>query len=133
LLTVGAEDKVTSAEASDLRYLDAHSVRCAAGTLSDFRVCTEDAEPLGQVGGVLISPSSRQLRYFVIDRPGLFSRRRLLLPAEAGAVVEGDERRLMISARRDELDLTTYQPRSVPEFSDDDLITTLFPVESGAR
>jgi hypothetical protein len=125
---------VTSAEASDLRYLDAHSVRCAAGTLSDFRVCTEDdAEPLGQVGGVLISPSSRQLRYFVIERPGLFSRRRLLLPAEAGAIVEGEEKRLTISARRDELDLATYQPRSVPEFSDDDLITTLFPVESGAQ
>ena len=33
---------------------------------------------------------------------------------------------LKINARKDELDLETFTPSSVPEFSDDDLITTIF-------
>src|SRR4051794_22081067 len=38
---------------ADLRYLDAASVRIPAGFLSDFRVCTEDSQPLGNIDGVL--------------------------------------------------------------------------------
>jgi hypothetical protein len=33
---------------------------------------------------------------------------------------------LKINARKDELNLETFTPSSVPEFSDDDLITTIF-------
>lgn len=113
-------------ESADLRYLDAHSVRCAAGNLSDFHVCTEDAQPLGSVDGVLISPSQRQLRYFVIDKPGLLSHRRYLLSIEEGAVLQPDRKTLQIPARMDQLELTSFSRRSVPEFSDDDLIATVF-------
>jgi hypothetical protein len=116
----------TAEVASDLRYLDAHSVRCSAGHLSDFRVCTEDAEPIGSVNGVLISPSLRQLRYFVIEKPGLFMHRRYLLPAEAGAVVQHDSKTLQIGSSKHELEMETFKPGSVPPFSDDDLLQTMF-------
>ena len=111
---------------ADLRYLEAQSVRCPAGNLSEFRVCTEDAQPLGNVEGVLISPSERRLAYFVIDSPGFFVHRRYLLPADSGAVVQDEPKTLRISARKDELDLQTFNPRSVSEFSDDDFVETMF-------
>jgi hypothetical protein len=110
----------------DLRYLEADSVRCPAGTLAEFRVVTEDAEALGNVSGVLISPATRRCEYFVIESPGIFSHRRYLLPVEAGAVVENEPKRLKISARKDELELQTFTPSSVPEFSDEDLLTAMF-------
>ena len=112
-------------EIADLRYLDASNVRCPAGYLSDFRVCTEDAEPLGHIDGVLISPVTRRCEYFVIEATGLFSHKHFLLPVEEGAILQ-EPATFKINARKDELDLETFTPSSVPEFSDDDLITTIF-------
>ena len=112
--------------AADLRYLDASSVRCPAGMLSEFRVCTEDAQQLGSVNGVLISPSLRQLRYYVIEQPGLFVQRRYLVSADTGAVLEPDRKTLKIDAPKDELDLQSFKLGSVPPFSDDDLVQTMF-------
>jgi hypothetical protein len=113
-------------ETADLRYLEAHSVRCRADSLSDFRVCTEDAQPLGSVECVLIRPSSGRLEYFVVESPGLFLHRHYLVPAGAGAVVQEDPKTLRITARKDELNLQTFKPHSVPGLSDADLLTTAF-------
>jgi PRC-barrel domain len=110
---------------TDLRYLEADSVRCPAGNLSDFRVCTTDAESLGNIRGVLISPSTRRCEYLVIESRGLFNHRRFLLPVDAGAVVAEEPRTLKVSARKDELDLESFKPNSVRLFSDDDLVSTL--------
>jgi hypothetical protein len=114
-------------DTDDLRYLEAESVKCAAGNLAGFRVCTRDAQPIGRVRGVLIRPAERRVAYFVIDSPGLFAHKRYLLPIEAGASVSEDPKTLRVSARRDELDLQTFTPRSVADFSDDDLLQTMFP------
>jgi PRC-barrel domain protein len=110
---------------ADLRYLDASNVRCPAGYLSDFRVCTEDSESLGHIDGVLISPLTRRCEYFVIEAKGLFSNKQFLLPVEEGAMLQ-EPATLKINARKDELDLETFTPSSVQAFSDDDLITTIF-------
>ena len=110
---------------TDLRYLDAASVRCPAGYLSDFQVCTQDSEPLGNIGGVLISPLTKRCEYFVIQSRGFLGQKQFLLPVEAGAIVE-EPATLKISARKDELDLETFTPSSVPRFSDEDLIATMF-------
>jgi hypothetical protein len=118
-------DKRTDDKTS-LRYLEANSVRCSDGQLSDFRVCTEDSQPLGSVEGVLISPSTRRCEYFVIESRGLFTHRRFLVPVEAGAVVQDAFNTLKISARKDELNFEAFTPSSVPQFSDEDLITTIF-------
>ena len=109
-----------------LRYLEADNVNCPSGNLAAFRVITADAEALGHVSGVLISPATRRCEYFVIESPGLFSRRRFLLPVDAGAVLEDDGKSLRIPARKDELDLQSYTPHSVPVFSDEDLLTAMF-------
>lgn len=111
---------------ADLRYLEANAVRCAEGHLSDFRVCTEDSLPLGSVDGVLISPSTRRCEYFVVESSGLFRHRRFLVPVETGAIVQDAFNTLKISARKDQLDLADFTPSSVPQFSDEDLITAMF-------
>ena len=111
---------------ADLRYLDAESVRCAAGHLSDFNVRTSDAQALGSIEGVLISPSSRRLEYFVIESRGRLLRRKYLLPIGAGPLVQEDACTLRIGASKDELHLETFSPHSIPAFSDDDLIKTMF-------
>lgn len=110
----------------DLRYVDAECVRCSAGNLAGFRVCTEDAQPLGSINGVLISPSSRQLKYFVIQTPGRFLQRRYLLSADSGTTVQEDQKTLLIGARRDEVELESFQAQSVPDFSDTDLLEAVF-------
>ena len=117
----------TSDVTADLRYMGASSVRCSTGNLLGFRVCTEDDQSLGNVEGVLISPTERRVAFFVIETDGLFVHRRILLPVGAGAVVQEEPKTLHISARKDELDLQTFRPRSVPDFSDDDLLRTIFP------
>jgi hypothetical protein len=110
---------------ADLRYLEANSVRCSLGNLADYRVCTADSESLGNIEGVLISPSMRRCEYFVIESRSLFEQHWFLLPVETGAIVE-EPKTLKIAARKDELDLETFTPSSVPQFSDEDLITTIF-------
>jgi hypothetical protein len=112
-------------EIAHLRYLDANNVRCPAGYLADFTVCTVDSESLGHINGVLISPVTRRCEYFVVESKGLFSHKRFLLPVEAGASLQ-EPATLKINARKDELDLEAFTQRSVPEFSDEDLITTIF-------
>ena len=111
---------------ADLRYLKADSVNCPSGTLADCRVVTADAEALGNVSGVLISPATRRCEFFVIASPGLLSQRRFLLPIDAGAVLENDPKSLRLSARKDELDLQSFSLHSVPQFSDEDLLTAMF-------
>ena len=111
---------------ADLRYLKADSVNCPSRTLADFRVVTADAEALGNVSGVLISPATRRCEFFVIASPGLLSQRRFLLPIDAGAVLENDPKSLRLSARKDELDLQSFTLHSVPQFSDEDLLTAMF-------
>ena len=61
----------------------------------------------------------------VIESKGLLSHKRFLLPVQEGASLQ-EPATLKINARKDELDLETFTPSSVPEFSDDDLITTIF-------
>jgi hypothetical protein len=114
-----------SSQIANLRYLDATSVRCPAGYLSDFRVCTQDSEALGNIGGVLISPVTRRCEYFVIESRAFLNHKRFLVPVEAGAIVQ-EPATLKINARKDELDLETFTPSSVQKFSDEDLITTIF-------
>lgn len=124
------EGRTAEQESADLRYLEADHVRCPAGTLSEFRVSTEDAKPLGIVEGVLISRSLGRLAYLVLRLPGLLMSRRFLLPIEAGAVVEDAPKVLRVHARREDLHLRTFTPRSVPNLSGADLNAALFAADA---
>jgi hypothetical protein len=120
---VGAKELEPNA---DLRFLKADSVNCPSGNLAEFRVVTADAKALGNVSGVLISPTTRRCEFFVIASPGLFYQRRFLLPIDTGAVLEDGPKSLRLTARKDELDLPAFTPHSVPQFSDEDLLTAMF-------
>lgn len=115
------------AATDELRYLEAHNVRYPQGTLADLDLCTTDDEKLGVIGGVLIDPTHRRVRYYVVESPGWFRVRRYLLPADAPAVVELDERVLRVEAPAADLAPSEFDPASTPRFSDDDLLNAMFP------
>ena len=130
LLSVGAAESMATepnAATGDLRYLEAHNVRYPQGTLADLDLCTTADEKLGVIEGVLIDPAHRRVRYYVIESPGWFRVRHYLLPADAPAVVESDERVLRVEAPAADLTRREYDPASTPRFSDADLLTAMFP------
>lgn len=113
--------------AGDLRYLDAQRVRCPLGTLADLALRSEDDEKLGAIEGVLIDPAQRRVLYYVVESPGWFRARRYLLPADAPARVHSQDRVLRFGAPAAALERREFDPESTPEFSDDDLLTAMFP------
>jgi hypothetical protein len=85
-------------------------------------MCTADDEQLGSFDGLLVDPASRRVRYFVVERASALRRRRYLVPADTLATL--DERTLRVQAHAD--DLERFDARTVPAFSDEDLITAMF-------
>jgi hypothetical protein len=121
------ESNVTEPHATDdLRYLDAHNVRYPEGTLADLNLCTANDEKVGAIGGVLIDPAHRRVRYYVIESPGWFRVRRYLVSADATAVIEPAERVLRVEAPASDLTGREFDPATTPHFSDDDLLTSMF-------
>lgn len=111
-----------------LRYLDAASVLHPDGTLAGIRVCTPADEPIGSVEGVLIEPAHRRVRYYVVVRSTLLRNRRYMVPADRVAILNSDGRTIRIEAG-DEL-IERFEPSSVPTFSDEDLIDTIFATDA---
>ena len=111
---------------SDLRYLEAQNVEIPAGRLAGFEVCSRDNEKLGDIDGVLIEPSARRVRYFVVKASGWLTRGRYLLPVEDLASVDRDHHLLRIEATADELAHQKFEARAVPRFSDEDVVTVMF-------
>jgi hypothetical protein len=107
---------------ADLRYLDADHVEHPTGTMQGVLMCTADDEQLGSFDGVLVDPLSRRVRFFVVERKSALRRRRYLLPADTLATL--DERMLRVEAHAE--DLERFDARTVPPFSEEDLITTMF-------
>ena len=104
----------------DLRYLDAGHVEHPTGTLEGLSVCTEENQPLGCLDGVLIEPSTRRVRYFVVD-PTEPSQERCMLAADAPVVLDIRGRTLRVGPGADMEPLQDSQP-----FSDEDVMTALF-------
>jgi hypothetical protein len=117
--------KVSTAETDSLRYLEANAVDCPTGKLEGLSVVSQDDEALGVVSGVLIDPVTRQLRYFVIQAARLFNRRRYLVRADAPAVMS-DDKTLRVEQPFESIERQRFDSRSVPRFSDDDLMAALF-------
>lgn len=114
---------MTSVEEQRLRYLEAAKVEYPDGTLDGFEICTEASESLGSLEGVLVEPSRRRVRYFVIGPRG-WKRRRYLVPAECPARIDTDDSRIYVEAGR--ADVRPYEPSRVLRFSDVDVVDALF-------
>jgi hypothetical protein len=108
-----------------LRYLDADAVECPAGKLDGLRLVARD-EPLGSIDGVLIDPSTRKLRYYVVGRARLFKKQRYLVSADMPAVVLPDQKALHVELSVDEIERQQFDSDSVEDFSDDDLLKAMF-------
>jgi hypothetical protein len=109
---------------SALRYLPARQVGHGSGTFAGVTMCTAEGEPLGEFAGMVVEPAVRRTRFLVIERPGKLRSRRYLLDADTPAVLDPNGQTLRVEA--DEDDLERFDARTIPTFSDDDLIEALF-------
>jgi PRC-barrel domain protein len=119
-------NEVNTDNADSLRYLGANAVECPVGKLEGLRLFSQDDEALGKIDGVLIDPTTRQLRYYVVDGTRLFYRRRYLVPADSPAVVLPDHKALRVDIPADSIERQRFDARVIPPFSDDDLLTAMF-------
>lgn len=110
--------------AGNLRYMAAADVAHPTGTLAGLTICTQDDEKLGAIGGVLLEPASRRVRYFVVEDPAMLSRRRYLLAADTPAVLDTTDSKLRVDANAG--DLERFDSRSFRTVSDEDLVTAMF-------
>jgi hypothetical protein len=109
-----------------LRYLDGTAVECPGGKLEGLSLVSKDDEALGVINGVLIDPNTRQVRYYVIEPGRFFNRRRYLVSADMPAVVVPENRALRVELPSDLIERHRFDSRSVPRFSDDDLLAAMF-------
>ena len=110
--------------AGNLRYMAATDVAHPTGTLAGLTICTQDDEKLGAIGGVLLEPESRRVRYFVVEDRAMLSRRRYLLAADTPAVLDTTDSKLRVDANAG--DLERFDSRSFRAVSDEDLVTAMF-------
>src|SRR3954451_469586 len=114
----------TEADIHDLRYLDAAHVEHPAGVLAGARVRDETGQTLGSLEGVLVEPSSRRLRYYVVQRPATAGRRRYMVCADNPAILNAEEGTIEIEGNAS--DMERFDARDIPAFSDEDVITAVF-------
>lgn len=110
-----------------LCYLDASKLDSPVGALTHLDLKGADDRLLGVLDGIVIDPTERKLRYFVVKSNGWLSRRRYLVPADGAARVERDLGELRLEVDSDDLsDYEEFTAGSVRDFSDDDLIAGMF-------
>ena len=111
---------------SQLSYLPASKVTSPAGVLSELDVLNAEGTPIGSIEGVVIDAGARRVRYLAVQSPGMLRRRRYLLEADQVAQVEPDGRALRLRINPSQAKVVGLDPRSLREFSDDDLLAVLF-------
>jgi hypothetical protein len=110
-----------------LCYLEAGQVTGPCGGLQGVTLSTENDEALGTLDGVVIDPSERRIRYFVVQRRGWFRKQRFLLSADRPAQITKDRRNLRLPVEPGELtSCEEFDGQSIPHFSDEHLLTALF-------
>jgi hypothetical protein len=110
-----------------LCYLDASKLVSSVGTLSHVDLRGTDDRVLGVLDGIVIDPTERRLRYFVVESTGWLRRKRFLLPADGAARVDNDLGELRLEVDSEDLSgCEEFKTGSVRDFSDDDLIAGLF-------
>jgi hypothetical protein len=106
-----------------LRYIPAGQVRCGGTALPRLTVRNGE-EPLGKLEGFIVSPSSRKVRYAVVQPHGFFEKPRLV-PLDDARLEQGNGGSLLV----DDEEITrceTFDAERYPRMSDDDLLTAVF-------
>ena len=109
-----------------LRHLDAAKVETPMGTLAHIPVLSPSTGSLGQLEGIIIDPSERHVRYYVVESKRWMKTHRYLLP-DVPMRLDPDCRALHVDLERDELsNFPELEEDDFPQFSDDDLISSMF-------
>jgi hypothetical protein len=110
-----------------LCYLEASKLEGPAGELAGLAVRTEGDEKLGTFDGVLIDPTQRRLRYFVVEDRGLLRRRRYLLSADVPIRVGSEGQSLRIDVHKTDVTLSgEFDLRTVRPYSSEDAVDAMF-------
>ena len=117
---------MTATEGQHLCYLEASRVEGPVGDLAGATLQNQADERLGTLSGVLIDPSERRLRYFVVDTPGWFRHRRYLISADHPVCMEPERHTLRVDAEPGDLTSAEFDPKTVREFSPDDAVDAMF-------
>ena len=109
-----------------LRYIEAARIDSPAGKLDDALVVSTSNATLGKLEGVLVDPTLRRVRFYVIESGRRSEPHHYLLP-QMPARVDTARRSLEVDFDTDDLDqLDDVEPDTFPRFSDEDLITAMF-------
>jgi hypothetical protein len=110
-----------------LRFVEAERLDTPVGRLSGAELVSPADERLGTLGGVLIDPVERHVRYFILELKRWHRTNRYLVPASP-VHLDTERRALHVDLYPDDVDsLRECRSDSFVPFSDDDLIAALFP------
>ena len=112
--------------ASALSYLDASKVTSPAGVLSELDVLSADNRRLGRVEGVVIDAGARRVRYLAVRLAGWFRDRRYLVEADQSGQIESERKALRLRVDLGNDAVHGLDTAALREFSDDDLLASLF-------
>jgi hypothetical protein len=126
LLVEGGSANVMASDddRATLRYLDAHNVERPGGTLAGVEVCGPNQQYIGDLGGVLVEPARRRVKYFVVQRPALLRRKQYLVPADCLTTLDPETGTIYIDVEDNAIE--RFDDSSVLPFSDEDLVDTMF-------
>lgn len=115
-----------SSEQARLRYLNATQIEGPVSSFDQLEVRNGEDQTIGRLHGILIDPSERRVRYFVIDDWDSSRRHRYLIPL-APTRLDARRRALCVDVpTTDEEQFEDFEDASFPQFSDEDLLTALF-------
>jgi PRC-barrel domain protein len=112
-----------------LCYLQAGQVDGPSGKLVGLKLCDCHDAVIGTLDGVLLDPSERRVRYFVVQSAALAGPRRVLLPVESALTIEPDATAAggaRLIALTEDLDMQPFDPGLFRPFSDEDALAAMF-------
>jgi hypothetical protein len=111
---------------SRLRHLQAAKIETSMGSLDHIPVLSPTTGSLGQLEGIIIDPTERHVRFYVVESKRWFKTHRYLLP-DSPMRIDPDCKALHVDVEADDLtNLPELEDNVFPSFSDEDLITTIF-------
>jgi PRC-barrel domain len=115
-----------SSEQTRLRYLNATQIEGPVSSFDHLDVRNGEDRTIGRLDGILIDPSERRVRYFVVDDEDSRRHHRYLIPL-APTRLDARRRALCVDVPTSDVELfEDFEDASFPHFSDDDLLTALF-------
>jgi PRC-barrel domain len=119
-------------EKARLRYLNATQIEGPVSSFDHLEVRSREDRTIGRLDGILIDPSERRVRYFVVDDEGSRRHHRYLIPL-APTRLDARRRALCVDVTTSDVEqCEDFEDASFPHFSDDDLLNALFAYDRHA-